>query len=130
MGLEISKRQGELLEAVDLLRVAILTSRGDPYLVPVRFHFDGEAFYFVSPTSSEQLLHLRANRRLGLVADRMKGPGLEGVIVQGLAQFVRGQAEQDRVLSALRERYPKHPFVGSLVKVVPTSVYDLSDDES
>lgn len=130
MGAEIGKKQRKLLEDVDLLRVASLTSRGDLYLVPMRFHFDGEAFYFVSPTNSKQLVHLRANRRLGLVADKMEDHKLEGVVVQGLAQFVRGQEENDKVLSALRERYPKHSFAGTLIKVVPTGLYDLSDDET
>ncbi len=118
------------METADLLRVASLTSRGDPYLVPMRFHFDGEAIYFISPTSSEQLLHLRANRRLGLLVDRLRGSDLEGVMVHGLAQFVRGQAEKEKVLSALREKYPNHSFAGTLVKIVLTGMRDLGDEGS
>ncbi len=51
-------------------------------------------------------------------------------MVHGLAQFVRGQAEQERVLSALREKYPNHSFAGTLVKIVLTGVRDLGDEES
>ncbi len=114
----------ELLTTVPLLRVATLSSKGDPFITPTRFHFDGENLYFVSPEGSRLLRHVRANRRLALLADSMEGRELEGVVIQGLAQFVRGQAESERVLEALRERYPEHAFDGTLVKVVPLRVLD------
>ncbi len=128
MGDEIGKEQGELLEASKLVRVATVTSQGDPYIVPVRFHFDGEALYFVSPEGSQQLFHIKANRRIALEADRARGEGLGGIVVQGLAQFPRGKAEQERVFDALQDRYPNQRFDGTLVKVVPLRVHDLIGD--
>lgn len=127
----IDTTQEKVLQEADLLRVATVSSQGDPYVLPVRFHFDGASLYFLSPPESAQLRQLRAHRRVAVVAET-PGTPVTGVVVQGLAQFVRGQAERQRTLAALAARYSESAIEGSeatLVKVTPLHVetFQLED---
>lgn len=115
------------LQDLSLIRVAVITSRGDPIVVPVRFHFDGQAVYFGLPQDSPILLSIKANRRVSLVGDEDVEGKLKGTVIQGLAQAVRGQTEVDRAAAALREKYPEaRPGRDqAMVRVVPLRVLDL-----
>ncbi len=128
--METETGEGKLgiLRDLTLLRVATISSRGDPFVVPVRFHFDGRSIYLTCPEDTLLITNLRANRRVALVGDIERGRKLDGLVVEGLATFIIGQGEHARVLEALSEKYPDDAQRGSaeaLVKVVPVRVLDL-----
>lgn len=124
----LTEAHGALLDALPVLRLATVSPRGDPFLTPVRFHFDGEFFYLAVSADGEAGTHLRANRRIALLADRGAAGRLEGFVVQGLANPVRSRTETEEVREAMEARYAegKGDEVGeNLVKVTPLHVTDL-----
>ncbi len=131
METEIDEGKAAFLKGLQLMRVATISSQGDPFVVPVRFYFDGKAIYFTSAKDLPLITNLRANRRVALVAEMARGDALEGLVIQGLAQLVRGQGEYSSVLEALEEKYPGSLASKgeALVKVIPVRVLDLSGGE-
>lgn len=122
---ELEERHAEVLAEVPVLRIATLSPRGDPFIYPVPFHFDGEVLYFAAPAGSETMIHLRANRRIALLADRGDPGAREGFVLQGLVQAVRSDREASAVWEALREKYanlPEAEVQGTLMKVSPVRV--------
>ncbi|MFQ5838572.1 MAG: pyridoxamine 5'-phosphate oxidase family protein [Thermoplasmata archaeon] len=130
--MEFDEGQSELLKKAGLLRVATITSHGDPFMVPVRFYFDGKAVYFTSPDHSPQIINLRGNRRICVLVDEVDDDSSEGVVAQGLAQFVRGGTEAGRVLEAMARKYSESSLEeakGTLVKVIPVRIFELGRAE-
>jgi nitroimidazol reductase NimA-like FMN-containing flavoprotein (pyridoxamine 5'-phosphate oxidase superfamily) len=123
-GAELDADQEDLLRVAKLVRVATISSTGDPLTVPTRFYFDGKAVYFASPERSPHVINLRGNRRVCLLVDSDQGGDLRGVIIQGLAQFVKGKGERRGVLEGLAKKYGE-ACEGTVVKVVPVRVMDL-----
>lgn len=114
----------ELLKEARIARLATISSLGDPIAVPVRFHFDGSAIYFTSPEEAPHIRNLRGNRRVCVLVERVGGESHTGLVIQGLAQFVKGESERKAVLEALEERYGSPPE-GTVVKVLPVRVLEL-----
>jgi nitroimidazol reductase NimA-like FMN-containing flavoprotein (pyridoxamine 5'-phosphate oxidase superfamily) len=124
--------QEQFLGRARVLRVATISSLGDPLNVPVRFCFDGEAIYFTSPEDSPQIVNLRGNRRVCVLVDSLEGDRLRGLAVQGLAQFVRGEGEKRRVAEAIAKKYGKgqpDEVEGTVVRISPVRVMELSWDK-
>ncbi len=125
---EWTPRQLKILDHTRTLRVATISPRGDPFSAPVRFYFDGASLYITSPAESEQIAHLHANRRLAVLADRAEDGTLQGLVVQGLAEWVRSDRESDKVWEAMTAKYPDQPseeIRGPLVKVDAVRIRDL-----
>ena len=125
---EWTPRQLKILDHVPTLRVATVSSRGDPFSAPVRFYFDGAALYFTSPAESRHMVHLRANRRLAMLADLSEDGSLEGFVVQGLAEWVRSDRESKEVWEAMVAKYPDQvegEAPGPIVKVDTVRVRNL-----
>ncbi len=119
----------ELLKKQKVIRVATISSKGDPFLVTVPFHFDGNAVYFPVLEGTPEVANLRGNRRMAILADIQEDPLSESLMLHGLAQFVRGRGEHDAVLEAMGEKYPGHPWGSSgerLVKALPLRVFRLT----
>lgn len=116
------------LDHVQTLRVATVSSRGDPFSAPVLFYFNGTSLYFTAPAESEQVAHLRANRRLAALVDMSENGALQGFVVQGLAQWVRGDRESEEVWEAMAAKYPDRPAEevrGPLIKIEPVRIQDF-----
>lgn len=117
-----------ILERVPTIRVATLSARGDPFAIPVRFHFDGAFLYFATPAGSEQMVNLRANRRLAVLADVLENGSMQGFVVQGLAEWVRSERESGAVWEAMEAKYadsPPEEVKGTLVRIKPVRIQDF-----
>ncbi len=119
------------LQGQRVLRLACIGSRGDPFVAPVRFVLDGAAICFPTPPDLPLVVHLQANRRVALEADAEGEVGSEGLMVQGLAQRVRGRGQRERLLEALAAKYPDwSPSEEDLLfQVVPVRLLDLDGRE-
>lgn len=70
-----------------LARLACLKPDGRPYVVPVWYHWDGEAFWLVARKKSEWALFIANDPRVSLVVDE-PDPPIRKVICEGLAEVV------------------------------------------
>ncbi len=132
MAAEIDDTKVAILRELDLVRLATISSKGDPFVIPVRFWYDGSSIYFTSDEGLPLLTNVRANRRVALVADTSQEGTPQGLVVQGLASIVRGQGEYDRVLEALSKKYSESSETMSgeiVVKVIPVRLLDLRGRE-
>ncbi len=68
---------------------------GQPYVVPVWFHYDGEAFWVIARSRSEYVRHIQANPRVALSIARDDGD-LSRVLVLGRAEIVEGPSRTGR----------------------------------
>ena len=68
-----------------LARVACLKPDGAPYVVPLWYHWDGEAFIVVGRARSEWCLFLQRDPRVSLVVDEPEPP-IRKVICEGTAE--------------------------------------------
>jgi nitroimidazol reductase NimA-like FMN-containing flavoprotein (pyridoxamine 5'-phosphate oxidase superfamily) len=57
------------LSGDSLARVAVLDDEGRPYVVPLWYHWDGEAFWFVIRERSAVGRYMRDNKEVGLSID-------------------------------------------------------------
>ena len=77
----------EFLQGPWLARLACLKPDGWPYVVPVWYHWDGEAFWVVGRARSEWCHYMAADPRVSLVVDEPTPP-IRKVICEGLAEVV------------------------------------------
>ena len=70
-----------------LARLACLRDDGWPYVVPVWYHWDGEAFWVVARKRSEWAHYIAADPRVSLVVDEPQAP-IRKVICEGRAEIV------------------------------------------
>lgn len=113
------------------LRLACVGSRGDPFVAPIRFVLDGTSIYFSAAPDLPLVVLLKAHRRVAVEADAGEEGGREGVMVQGLAQTVRGRGARERIVGALAAKYPASPPKEEdlLFQVVPVRILDLDGRE-
>lgn len=70
-----------------LARLACLKPDGWPYVVPVWYHWDGEAFWIVGRAKSEWCHYMAADPRVSLVVDE-PAPPIRKVICEGRAEVI------------------------------------------
>jgi len=70
-----------------LARLACLKPDGWPYVVPVWYHWDGEAFWVVARKRSEWAHFMAADPRVSLVVDEPEPP-IRKVICEGRAEVI------------------------------------------
>jgi len=109
-------------------RVAVLDEDGRPYVVPLWFHWDGDAFWFVIRERSAVARHMRDRAQVGIIIDDTKVDDPEHgrhfempkVFAQGTAEVVEEPNVGGRwvdIASQMAIRYlgPKGPSY-----IVPT----------
>lgn len=75
-------------------RVAVLDDDGRPYVLPLWFHWDGDAFWFVIRQRSEIARHMKARPDVGLVIDDTSVSDPEnGRMFEMPKVFAQGKAE-------------------------------------
>jgi len=70
-----------------LARLACLKPDGAPYVVPVWYHWDGEAFWLVARERSQWAHFMAADPRVSLVVDEPEPP-IRKVICDGVAEVI------------------------------------------
>jgi nitroimidazol reductase NimA-like FMN-containing flavoprotein (pyridoxamine 5'-phosphate oxidase superfamily) len=114
--LEIGERESrELLRKQNLGRLGC-SGGGEPYVVPVHYHFDDEDVY-VHSTYGRKIEIMRANPHVCLQADEIVDPfNWRSVIAFGVFEEVGDPAEKDRILTAMFKRLPHLTPVESEVR--------------
>ncbi len=84
--------------------LAFLNEDGYPSTVPVRYHWDGAAFWLVPEPGAHWAEQLTQQRHVSLTISEA-GPPLRRVNVQGLAAAVEDRARSSAIEAALRARY-------------------------
>ncbi|MGB1882447.1 MAG: pyridoxamine 5'-phosphate oxidase family protein [Gammaproteobacteria bacterium] len=77
----------EFLAGPWLARLACLKPDGAPLVVPVWYHWDGEAFWIVGRKKSEWAHYIAADQRVSLVVDE-PDPPIRKVICEGVAEVI------------------------------------------
>lgn len=90
----------EFLSQPIIARLA--TSRdSQPYIVPLWFHWDGEAFYLIARARSRYVEDIRSNPKVALSIAQDTGE-LDRVLVLGQAEIVEGPATGGRWVELAR----------------------------
>ncbi len=66
------ERRDLFLEGDSLVRVAAIDDDGRPYVLPLWYHWDGEAFWFVIREKAAIARYMKARPSVGLVIDEME----------------------------------------------------------
>lgn len=119
-------------------RLATAGKDGEPHVIPFCYACDGEHFYFVVDQKPKRqtgkplkrIQNILENPQVGLVIDDYADDWtqLAYVMVRGGADLVEDEAEYDRALALLRERYPQYRemdlFFGqnAMVRITPKKV--------
>ncbi|HJP34948.1 MAG: pyridoxamine 5'-phosphate oxidase family protein [Gammaproteobacteria bacterium] len=77
----------EFLRGPWIARLACLKPDGAPYVVPVWYHWDGDAFWVVPRARSEWALYMARDPRVSLVVDEPEPP-IRKVLCEGKAVVV------------------------------------------
>ena len=72
-----------------LMKLATLTPEGWPYVTPVWYHYDGEAFLVAGRTKSAWVDFIRRDSRVSACVDTCDAPYTR-VLVEGSAEIVDG----------------------------------------
>ena len=115
---KLSPAQDRYLRSARSGRLATADAKGQPYVIPVCYVFDGEVIYSVldakpKSTPLRQLRRVRnilANPQVSLVVDHYEEDWsrLRYVLVLGEAGLLEGGEEWARAIAMLREKYPQY----------------------
>ena len=72
-----------------LMKLATLTAEGGPYVTPVWYDYDGEAFYIAGRRTANWVAHIRGDERVSFCIDTCDAPYTR-VVVEGTAEIVDG----------------------------------------
>lgn len=86
---ELNKQQFEafLTSGSHLMKLATLTAEGYPYVNPVWYHYEGEAFYIAGRRRAAWVANIRSDGRVSFCIDTCEAPYTR-VIVEGTAEIV------------------------------------------
>jgi PPOX class probable F420-dependent enzyme len=99
-------------------RLATADAHGAPHVIPLCYAREGDRFYFViddkpkrgTPLGLQRMRNIAANPRVALVIDDYGDDWtrLAYLLVRGEATRVNDPDEYDKLLKALRRRYPQY----------------------
>ena len=128
----LSKKAADLVARERVCRVATVSAKGQPHLVPVCHVVDGGKIYIGSGDDATKVRNIKANPRVTVAVDLYSDhwASLKGVMVQGRARLIeRGSAFQ-RARRKLYEKYPHYakeaaisPSDSVVIEVTPTHVF-------
>lgn len=83
----------ELLAAESDAWVSSASASGDPYLIPLTYHWDGQSMLFSTPEASRTARNLRRNN-----STRVSLPGTRDVVIlDGTVRFIDPQLNAERI---------------------------------
>jgi len=107
-----------MLRDARIARLATADARGQPYVIPVCFAFDGRAIYTAidekpkrtSPRRLRRVRNIMANPRVALVVDHYVEDWrrLRYVLVRGTATIIDGGPDHRRAIAHLRDKYRQY----------------------
>jgi PPOX class probable F420-dependent enzyme len=119
-------------------RVATVSTRGVPHLVPVcHVMVDGKV-YFASGDDGRKVLNIRENPRVAVTVDLYSEDwaNLKGVMIQGAARLIERGPRFRRIRRLLYDKYLQYASEAALdesdsmiVEVVPDRVFTWGLDE-
>ena len=130
---KLSPAQDRFLRSARAGRLATADAKGQPYVIPVCYVFDGENIYSVldakpKSTPLRQLRRVRnilANPQVSLVVDHYEEDWsrLRYVLVLGEAGLLENGEEWARAIAMLREKYPQYQGMdlddSPVIKITP-----------
>ena len=90
-----------LTTGAHLMELATLTPEGWPYVIPVRYEYDGEAFYISGRTKARWVAHIQNDPRVSVCIDSEDAAHTR-VQVQGSAEVVDIRWFGDWLAKAIR----------------------------
>jgi len=99
----MKKRALEFLRSHELCRIATVSEKGQPHVVPVVYAIDGNDLIIAIDYGTKKLDNLRKNNKLALVVDDYKPNG--GVMIEGKAEVLERGKEYRRLLQILFDRF-------------------------
>ncbi len=93
-----------------------LCDRGQPYVLPLNFGYDGKYLYFHSARGGRKIKILQENNRVGFEFDILHeiitdknpcewGARYESVVGEGIAEFIESQPEKAEALECILSHY-------------------------
>ena len=134
---ELTEPERAFLQSHRVARLATLDERGQPYVVPMCYAFDGQVIYSaldekpkqVPPTRLKRVRNLLANPRVGLVIDDYSEDWsrLAYMQIRGQAALIQpGTEEHTAAIGLLRAKYPQYQAMAieqqPVVKITPEHV--------
>lgn len=133
---QLSPQEETFIRSHRVARLATTDARGQPYVVPICYAYDGRAFYTpidekpkrAAPRRLRRLVNIEANPQVALVIDdyREDWRRLAYVLVLGKAEVLAGGEEHRRALILLREKYHQYRRMAleerPLIKVTPAHI--------
>ncbi len=115
----LSQAEEHFLQTHRVARLATAVARGQPYVVPICYAFDGRVIYSaldekpksVEPTHLKRVRNILANPRVGLVVDDYGEDWSQLAYLQlrGRADLLAvGAAEHAEAVRLLRAKYPQY----------------------
>ena len=135
--LELTEQQRAFLQAHRVARLATVDERGQPYVVPICYAFDGQDFYSaldekpkqVAPKQLKRVRNILANPRVGLVIDDYYEDWrhLAYLQIRGQAALIPpGTTEHMTAIDLLRAKYPQYQTMAieqqPVLKITPEKV--------
>ena len=134
----ISDSVEQFINAHLVARLATAGNDKEPHLIPFCYAYDGVHFYFVVDQKPKRqtgkplkrIQNMLENPQVALVIDDYSDDWsqLAYVMVRGTSALVEDEAEYDRSLALLRERYPQYREMelifghNSMVRITPKKV--------
>lgn len=138
MPLSLSEPVRRFIDAHRVARLATADAEGQPHVIPFCYALDRGHVYFVVDAKPKRrtgkplkrIQNMLENPRAAIVIDDYDDDWtkLAYVLLRGDASLVRDEAEYDRVLGRLRERYPQYRAMtltfaaNDMVRITPTKV--------
>ncbi len=127
-------------------RLATADAHGQPHVIPFCYAFNGEHVYFVVDQKPKRqtgkpikrIRNMLENPQAAIVIDDYADDWtqLAYVLITGTTALVDDEAEYDRMLALLRERYPQYRVMdltfanNAMVRISPTKVHAWGKIES
>jgi nitroimidazol reductase NimA-like FMN-containing flavoprotein (pyridoxamine 5'-phosphate oxidase superfamily) len=122
-----------MIERERVCRMATVSAKGVPHVVPVCHVFAGGKIYIGSGRSGPKIRNLKANPRIAVVVDVYSDywNTLQSVMVQGRARIIERGPAFLRARRRLYAKYPHYPKEAALspsdsviIEVTPTHIFE------
>jgi nitroimidazol reductase NimA-like FMN-containing flavoprotein (pyridoxamine 5'-phosphate oxidase superfamily) len=135
--MRLKKSLAKLVEWERVCRVATVSPRRVPHMVPVCHVLVAGKLYFASEKNARKVRNLRANPNVAVAVDLYSDDwsNLKGVMIQGTVTVIEKGPQFRRIRKLLYSKYPQYPDQAALgesdsviIEVTPTNVFSWGID--